>query len=136
MESLVNIMRVVIAKDFCHATDLLASKEGQAALEKLNNFGNILLCEHNNCQSEITVMKKPKEQQQSSTSSTFVVTPTDQVAHASFHSAHSIMDNTPIPQNSKEHYSDMMVDSSPRKKLGRSTSLCWYQVNQKGNFRK
>ena len=91
MESLVNIMRAVITKDFCRAMDLLASKEGQAALEKLNNFGNILLCEH----SEISLMKKPKEQQQS-TSSTFVVTPTDEVAHASFHSAHPIMDNTPI----------------------------------------
>ena len=45
MESMVNIVRAVITKDFCHATDLLASKEGQAALEKLNNFGNILLCE-------------------------------------------------------------------------------------------
>ena len=106
MESLVNIMRVVITKDFCRAADLLTSKEGQASLEKLNNFGNILLCEH----SEISLMKKSKEQQQS-TSSTFVVAPTDQVAHASFHSAHPIMDNTPIPQNSKEHYSDMMVDS-------------------------
>ena len=93
MESFVNIMRVVITKDFCHAADLLASKEGQAALEKLwNNFGNILLCEH----SEISLMKKPKEQQQS-TSLTFVVASTDQVAHASFHSAHRIMDNTPIP---------------------------------------
>ena len=92
MESLVNIMRVVITKDFCHATDLLASKKGQAALEKLNNFGNILLCES----LEISLMKKPKEQQQS-TSSTFVVTPTDQVAHVSLHSAHPIMDNTPIP---------------------------------------
>ena len=80
MESLVNIVRVVITKDFCHAVDLLASKEGQAALEKLNNFGNILLREH----SEISLMKKPKEQQQS-TSSTFVVAPTDEVAHASYH---------------------------------------------------
>ena len=55
MESLVNIVRVVITKDFCRAMDLLASKEGQAALEKINNFGNILLCEH----SEISLMKKP-----------------------------------------------------------------------------
>ena len=106
MESLVNIVRAVITKDFCRAMDLLASKEGQAALEKLNNLGNILLCEH----SEISLMKKPKEQQQS-TLSTFVIAPTDQVAHASFHSAHPIMDNTPIPQNSEEHYSDMMVNS-------------------------
>ena len=114
MESLANIVRAVITKDFCHAMDLLASKEGQAALEKLNNLGNILLCEH----SEISLMKKPREQQQS-TSSTFVITPTDQVAHASFHSAHLIMDNTPIPQNSKEHYSDMMVNSDvgPEKNL-------------------
>ena len=59
MESLVNIVRAVITKDFCRAVDLLTSKEGQAALEKLNNFGNILLCEH----SEISLMKKPKEQQ-------------------------------------------------------------------------
>ena len=95
MESLVNIVRVVITKDFCCAVDLLASKEGQAALEKLNNFGNILLYEH----SEISLMKKPKEQQQS-TSSTFVVTPTDEVAHASFTSAQPIMDNTPIRRNS------------------------------------
>ena len=70
MESLVNIVKAVITKDFGHATDLLTSKEGQAALEKLNKFGNILLCEH----SEISLMKKPKEQQQS-TSSTFVVAP-------------------------------------------------------------
>ena len=106
MESLVNIVKAVITKDFCHAVDLLASKEGQAALEKLNKFGNILLCEH----SEISLMKKPKEQQQS-TSSTFVVAPTDEVAHSSFHSAHPIMDNTPIQQNSKQDYSDMIVDS-------------------------
>ena len=46
MESLVNIVKAVITKDFCHAADLLARKEGQAALEKLNKFGNILLCEH------------------------------------------------------------------------------------------
>ena len=91
MGSLVNIVKAVITKDFCHATDLLARKEGQAALEKLNKFGNILLCEH----SEISLMKKPKEQQQS-TSSTFVVAPTDEVAHSSFHSAHPIMDKTPI----------------------------------------
>ena len=91
MESLVNIVKAVITKDFCHAVDLLARKEGQAAPEKLNKFGNILLCEH----SEISLMKKPKEQQQS-TSSTFVVTPTDEVAHSSFHSAHLITDNTPI----------------------------------------
>ena len=91
MESLVNIVKAVITKDFCRAVDLLASKEGQAALEKLNKFGNILLCEH----LEISLMKKPKEQQQS-TSSTFVVAPTDEVAHSSFHSAHPIMDNTPI----------------------------------------
>ena len=58
MESLVNIVKVVITKDFCRAADLLARKEGQAALEKLK-FGNILLCEH----SEISLMKKPKEQQ-------------------------------------------------------------------------
>ena len=38
-------------------------------------------------------MKKPKEQQQS-TSSTFVVAPTDEVAHSSCHSAHPIMDKT------------------------------------------
>ena len=56
MESLANIVKAVITKDFCHAADLLASKEGQAALEKLNKFGNILLCEH----SEISLMKKPK----------------------------------------------------------------------------
>ena len=37
MESLVNIVKVVITKDFCRATDLLTSKEGQAALEKLKN---------------------------------------------------------------------------------------------------
>ena len=51
--------------------------------------------------------------------STFVVAPTDQVAHVSFHSAHPIMNNTPIPQNSKEHYSDMMVNSDvgPEKNL-------------------
>ena len=91
MESLVNIVKAVITKDFCHAADLLARKEGQAALEKLNKFGNILLCEH----LEISLMKKPKEQQQS-TSSTFVVAPTDEVAHLSFHSPHPIMDNTPI----------------------------------------
>ena len=113
MESLVNIVRAVITKDFCRAADLLASKEGQAALEKLNNFGNILLCEH----SEISLMKKPKEQQQS-TSSTFVVAPTDEVAHASYTSAHPIMDNTPIRGNSEQHYSDMIVDSvCPEKKL-------------------
>ena len=53
MESLVNIVKAVITKDFCHAADLLARKEGQAALEKLNKFGNILLCEH----SEISLMK-------------------------------------------------------------------------------
>ena len=46
-------------------------------------------------------MKKPKEQQES-TSSTFVVAPTDKVAHSSFHSAHPIMDNNPIWQNSKQ----------------------------------
>ena len=40
-------------------------------------------------------MKKPKEQQQS-TSSTFVVAPTDEVAHFSFHSTQPIMDKTPI----------------------------------------
>ena len=91
MESLVNIVKAVITKDFCRAADLLARKEGQAALEKLNKFGNILLCDH----SEISLMKKPKEQQQS-TSSTFVVAPTDEVAHSSFHSAHPIMDKTPI----------------------------------------
>ena len=91
MESLVNIVKAVITKDFCHAADLLARKEGQAALEKLNKFGNILLCDH----SEISLMKKPKEQQQS-TSSTFVVAPTDEVVHSSFHSAHPIMDTTPI----------------------------------------
>ena len=91
MESLVNIVKAVITKDFCCAADLLARKEGQAALEKLNKFGNILLCDH----SEISLMKKPKEQQQS-TSSTFVVAPTDEVAHSSFHSAHPIMDKTPI----------------------------------------
>ena len=56
MDSLVNIVKVVITKDFCRATDLLARKEGQAALEKLNKFGNILLCEH----SEISLMKNPK----------------------------------------------------------------------------
>ena len=107
-------MSVVPTKDFCHAMDLLASKEGQATLEKVNKFGNILLCEH----SEISLMKKPKEQQQG-TSSTFVVASTDQVAHASFHSAHPIMDNTPIPGNSEEHYSDMMVNSAvgPEKNL-------------------
>ena len=55
-------------------------------------------------------MKKPKEQQQS-TSSTFVVAPTDEVAHSSFHSAHPIMDKTPIRRNSKQDYSDMIVDS-------------------------
>ena len=77
LESLVNIVKVVITKDFCHAADLLTRKEGQAALEKLNKFGNILLCEH----LEISLMKKPKEQQQS-TSSTFVVAPTDEVAHS------------------------------------------------------
>ena len=55
-------------------------------------------------------MKKPKEQQQS-TSSTFVVAPTDGVAHSSFHSAHPIMDKTPIRQNSEQDYSDMIVDS-------------------------
>ena len=70
MESLVNIVKAVITKDFCHAADLLARKEGQAALEK--QFGNILLCDH----SEISLMKNPKEQQHS-TSSTFVVAPTD-----------------------------------------------------------
>ena len=91
MESLVNIVKAVITKDFCLAADLLTRKEGQATLEKLNKFGNILLCEH----SEISLMKKPKEQQQS-TSSTFVVTPTDEVAHSSFHSAHPIMDKIPI----------------------------------------
>ena len=91
MESLVNIVKAVITKDFCRAADLLTRKEGQAALEKLNKFGNILLCEH----SEISLMKKPKEQQQS-TSSTFVVAPTDEVAHSSFHSAHPIMYKTPI----------------------------------------
>ena len=72
-------MRAVITKGFCHAADLLASKEGQAALKKLNNFGNILLCEH----SEISLMKKPIEQQQT-TSSIFVVDPADQVAYAFF----------------------------------------------------
>ena len=56
MESLVNIVSVVITKDFCRAADLLARKEGQAALEKLNKFGNSLLCDH----SEISLMKKPK----------------------------------------------------------------------------
>ena len=106
MKSLVNIVRAVITKDFCHATGLLASKEGQAALEKLNNFGKILLCEH----LEISLMKKPKEQQQS-TSSTFVVAPTDEVAHVSFHSAHPIMDDTPIQQNSEQDYLEMIVDS-------------------------
>ena len=35
MESLVNIVKAVITKDFCCAMDLLASKEGQAALGKL-----------------------------------------------------------------------------------------------------
>ena len=106
MESLVNIVF------FC-AVDLLASKEGQAALEKLNNFGNILLCEH----SEISLTKKPKEQQQD-TSSTFVVAPTDEVAHVSFTSAHPIMDNPPIRRNSEQHYSDMIVDSvRPEKNL-------------------
>ena len=35
MESLVNLVKVVITKDFCHATDLLARKEGEATLEKL-----------------------------------------------------------------------------------------------------
>ena len=54
MESLVNIVKAVITKDFCRAADLLARKEGQAALEKLNKFGNILLCEY----SEISLMKK------------------------------------------------------------------------------
>ena len=103
MESLANIMRVVITKDFCCAVGLLASREGQAALEKFNNFRNILLCEH----SEISLMKKPRVQQQS-TSSTVVVAPTDEVAHVSFRSAHPIMDNTPIPRNSEEHDSDMM----------------------------
>ena len=113
MESLVNIVKVVITKDFCCATDLLARKEGQAALEKLNKFGNILLCEH----SEINLMKKPKEQQQS-TSSTFVVAPTDEVAHSSFHSAHLIMDKIPIQRNSEQDYSDMIVDSvRPEKTL-------------------
>ena len=113
MESLVNIVRVVITKDFCRAADLFASKEGQAALEKLNNFGNILLCEH----SEISLVKKPKEQQQS-TSSTFVVAPKDEVAHVSYTSAHPIMDNTPIQGNPEQHYSDMIVDSvCPEKKL-------------------
>ena len=106
MESLVNIVKAVITKDFCRAADLLARKEGQAALEKLNKFGNILLCEH----SEISLMKKPKEQQQS-TSSTFVVTPTDEVAHSSFHSAHPIMDKIPIRRNSEQNYSDIIVDS-------------------------
>ena len=91
MESLVNIVKAVITKDFCHAVDLLTRKKGQAALEKLNKFGNILPCEH----SEISLMKKPKEQQQS-TSSSFVVAPTDEVAHSSFHSAHPIMDKAPI----------------------------------------
>ena len=106
MESLVNIVKAVITKDFCHAMDLLSRKEGQAALEKLNKFGNILLCEN----SEISLMKKPKEQQQS-TSSTFVVAPTYEVAHSSFHSAHLIIDKTPIWQNSEQDYSDMIVDS-------------------------
>ena len=106
MGSLVNIVKVVITKDFCRAADLLARKEGQAALEKLNKFGNIFLCEH----SEISLMKKPKEQQQS-TSSTFVVTSTDEVAHSSFHSAHPIMDKTPIRRNSEQDYLDMIVDS-------------------------
>ena len=106
MESLVNIVKEVITKDFCCAVDFLTRKEGQAALEKLNKFGNILLCEH----LEISLMKKPKEQQQS-TSSTFVVAPTDEVAHSSFHSAHLIMDKTPIRQNSEQDYSDMIVDS-------------------------
>ena len=125
MESMVNIVRVVITKEFCRAADLLASKEGQAALEKLNNFGNILLCEH----SEISLMKKPKEQQQS-TSSTFV-------AHASFHSAHPIMNNTPILQISKQHYSDMIVDSvRPEKKLGRSTSFMLVPRQSKGKFQR
>ena len=54
MESLVNIVKAVITKDFCRAADLLARKEGQAALEKLNTFGNILLYDH----SEISLMKK------------------------------------------------------------------------------
>ena len=90
MESLVNIVKAVITKDFCRAMDLLSRKEGQAALEKLNKFGNILLCKN----SEISLMKKPKEQQQS-TSSTFVVAPTYEVAHSSFHSAHLIIDKTP-----------------------------------------
>ena len=94
-------------------------RRGQAALEKLNTFGNILLCDH----SEISLMKKPKEQQQS-TSSTFVVAPTDEMAHSSFHSAHPIMDKTPIRRNSEQDYSDMIVDSvRPEKKLFRSTSL-------------
>ena len=106
MESLVNIVKAVITKDFCHAADLLARKEGQAALEKLNKFGNILFCDH----SEISLMKKPKEQQQS-TSSTFVVAPTDEVAHSSFHSAHPIMDKTPIWRNSEQDYSEFVVDS-------------------------
>ena len=56
MESLVNIVKVVITKDFCCAADLLTRKEGQAALEKLNKFGNILLCEH----LEISLIKNPK----------------------------------------------------------------------------
>ena len=54
MGSLVNIVKAVITKDFCRAADLLARKEGQAALEKLNKFGNILLYEH----SEISLIKK------------------------------------------------------------------------------
>ena len=106
-----NIVRAVITKDFCCATGLLASRKGQAALEKLNNFGNILLCEH----SEISLMKKPRVQQQS-TSSTVVVAPTDEVAHVSFHSAHPIMDNTPILRNSKEYDSDMMLSADGREK--------------------
>ena len=111
MESLVNIVRAVITKDFCHAAGLLASREGQAALEKLNNFGNILLCEY----LEISLMKKPRVQQQS-TSSTVVVAPTEEVAHVSFRSAHPIMDNTPIPRNSEEHDLDMMSSADGRGK--------------------
>ena len=41
-------------------------------------------------------MKKPRVQEQS-TSSTVVVAPTEEVAHALFRYAHPIMDNTPIP---------------------------------------
>ena len=55
-------------------------------------------------------MKTPKDHQQS-TSSTFVVAPTDEVSHSSFHSAHPIMDKTPIRQNFEQDYSDMIVDS-------------------------